>query len=210
MRSGPGIALLASFVVLVAIDILRAEPPQAPATLEVGQQAPLFESTDEYGRPWSLAKHLNRKTIVLYFYPGDFTTGCTRQAQNFREHMHALTARGFKVVGISGDSPATHQLFKQSHELNYTLLSDAEGAVARQFGVPLGAGGKARARGRDGQVLSDADGKAVLIDRPVTLARWMFILDRDGKVTYKNTKVDPVKSAQEVLQFLDELEKKSP
>lgn len=177
--------------------------------LEVGQLAPTFESIDEFGRPWRSSQHVQRKIVVLFFYPGDFTPNGTRAAQSFHDNLEAWRAKGIKVVGVSGDVPATHQLFKETHKLNYTLLADPEGAVAKLFGVPVGAGGKVRARRADGEPLWDADGKTLVVSRPVTLAGWTLILDRDGRVAYKNTQADPVQIPSEVLRFVEELEKKA-
>jgi peroxiredoxin Q/BCP len=199
---------IACCVLIVGLLLLVASTSLADEKVDVGELAPVFESIDEFGRPWRSSRHVQRKIVVLYFYPGDFTSNCTRAAQSFRDNMEALRAKGVKVVGVSGDVPATHQLFKEAHKLNYTLLADPEGAVAKLFGVPVGAGGKVRARTADGEPLWDADGKTLVVSRPVTLARWTLILDRDGKVAYKNTKADPLKSAQDILQIVEDLEKK--
>lgn len=80
------------------------------------------------------------------------------------------------------------------------------GAAVWRAGRPSGK--SARSNG-DNQPVWDADGKTIVLNRPATLARWTFILDRDGKVAYKNTKADPSQSSQEVLRVLDELEKKA-
>jgi thioredoxin-dependent peroxiredoxin len=78
--------------------------------LEVGDRAPAFEAPDEEGRTWQSSKHVGIKIIVLYFYPGDFTPGCTAQAQKFRDNMNKISDLGAEVIGVSGDSPATHAL----------------------------------------------------------------------------------------------------
>ena len=83
-----------------------------PVDLQVGAAAPAFEATDDAGKAWKSADHVGKKVIVLYFYPGDFTPGCTAQARNFRDAMNKLTDQGVEVVGISGDSTASHGLFK--------------------------------------------------------------------------------------------------
>ena len=137
---------------------------------------------------------------MIYFYPGDFTPGCTAQANAFRDAMNKLTELGVEVVGVSGDSVRTHELFRKAQKLNFTLLSDEDGAVAKRFGVPFGPGGKARAK--------DADGKVVEIERAGTAARWTFIIGRDGKVAYKNTKVNPALDAKAITEFITNAEKK--
>ena len=162
--------------------------------LNVGDPAPVFQLPDEKGASWSSSDHVGKRWVVIYFYPGDFTPGCTAQANAFRDAMNKLTELGVEVVGVSGDSVRTHELFRKAQKLNFTLLSDEDGAVAKRFGVPFGPGGKARAK--------DADGKVVEIERAGTAARWTFIIGRDGKVAYKNTKVNPVLDAKKVAEFI--------
>ena len=149
---------------------------------------------DEKGINWSSSDHVGKRWVVIYFYPGDFTPGCTAQANAFRDAMNKLTELGVEVVGVSGDSVRTHELFRKAQKLNFTLLSDEDGAVAKRFGVPFGPGGKARAK--------DADGKVVEIERAGTAARWTFIIGRDGKVAYKNTKVNPAADAKAITEFV--------
>ena len=168
--------------------------------LEVGDRAPDFEAPDEEGRTWQSTKHVGKKYVVVYFYPGDFTPGCTVQAQKFRDHMNKISGLGAEVVGISGDAPATHALFKRTYSLNFSLLSDEEGAVAKVFGVPVGPGGTVTAR--------DMDKKSISLKRAVTVSRWTFIIGKDGKVAYKNTKVDPIADSKEVEAFLEKTQKK--
>ncbi len=66
---------------------------------------------------------------MIYFYPGDFTPGCTAQAKNFNAAMDKLTEKGVEVVGISGDSVKTHEMFKKAMKLNVTLLADEDGTL---------------------------------------------------------------------------------
>src|ERR1043165_6399867 len=93
-----------AFILATSANIQAVEP-------EIGDTLPEFQSTDEQGRVWKSADHAGEKLLVLYFYPGDFTGGCIRQAEAFREGLAKLEASGAEVIGISGDEPATHQLF---------------------------------------------------------------------------------------------------
>jgi peroxiredoxin Q/BCP len=170
-----------------------------PADLKVGDLAPVFGVMDDQGQPWKSADHVGKKYLVLYFFPGDFTPGCTRQAQNFRDAMNKLEEKGVEVVGVSGDEVKTHQLFKKAQMLNFTLLSDADGALAKTFGVPLTAGAQVKAK--------DADGKPITVDRAVTAARWTFIIGKDGKIAYKNIAVNPAKDSKDVTDLIEKLEK---
>jgi peroxiredoxin Q/BCP len=168
--------------------------------LKVGDAAPTFQLPDEKGNTWSSSDHLGKKWVVIYFYPGDFTPGCTAQANAFRDAMNKLTELGVEVVGVSGDAVKTHDLFKQAQKLNFTLLSDEDGAVAGKFGVPFGKGGKVRVK--------DADGKVIELERAGTAARWTFIIGKDGKVAYKNVKVSPADDAKKITEFVTGAEKK--
>lgn len=164
--------------------------------LKVGDAAPAFETRDDQNKTWSSADHYGKKWVVVYFYPGDFTPGCTAQAKAFKEGMNKLTEKGVEVVGVSGDSVKSHELFKKAQMLNFTLLSDEGGAVARKFGVPFGKGGRVKAK--------DADGKPIEIERAGTAARWTFLVGRDGKVAYKNTRVVPADDAKKITEFVTE------
>src|SRR5579872_2639834 len=99
--------------------------------LNVGDKAPAFEAASDNSRTWVSAEHYGKKWVVIYFYPGDFTPGCTAQANAFKDAMKKLTEKGVEVVGVSGDSVATHELFKKVQKLNFTLLSDEQGSVAK-------------------------------------------------------------------------------
>jgi len=168
--------------------------------LAVGDPAPVFEGLDELARAWKSAEHVGKKYVVVYFYPGDFTPGCIRQAQSFRDNMNKLVAQGVEVVGVSGDSTKTHELFKKAQKLNFTLLADESGTLAKKFGVPVGKGGKVQVK--------DDKGKPFLLQRPVTFARWTFVVGKDGKIVYKNTRVNPALDSKQVADLIEKLEKK--
>jgi peroxiredoxin Q/BCP len=177
--------------------------------LKVGDKAPAFEATDDAGKAWKSADHVGKKIVVLYFYPGDFTPGCTAQARAFRDAMNKLTEKGVEVIGVSGDSARTHELFKKAMKLNFTLLADEKGALAKKFGVPVSAkGGEVKARGEDNKVMKDTDGREIVVKRDVTTERWTFIIGPDGKVLYKNAKVNPNEDTKQVAAFVEQMQKK--
>jgi len=187
-------------VLVWAIQGSAAGDEEKKVDLQVGDAAPAFEALDEAGQKWKSADHVGKKYLVVYFYPGDFTPGCIRQAQSFRDNMNKLTDQGVEVIGISGDAVATHALFKQAQKINFTLLSDEDGSLAKKFGVPVGAGGQVKTK--------DGADKPVTLKRAVTESRWTFILGKDGKILYKNTKVNPVDDSKQVAAFIEKLEKK--
>jgi peroxiredoxin Q/BCP len=104
-------------------------------SLTPGQKAPDFSRPDGSGRLRSLAEFSGR-WLVLFFYPADFTSGCTAEACAFRDSYAAIRAAGAEALGISGDSTATHAAFAAAHGLPYPLLSDPGAAMRRAYGVP--------------------------------------------------------------------------
>jgi peroxiredoxin Q/BCP len=168
--------------------------------LKVGDPAPAFTSTDDQGQPWKSADHVGKKIVVLYFYPADMTGGCTKQACGFRDNMKPLTDKGVEVVGVSGDSVKNHQLFKKVEKLNFTLLADENGEVAKKFGVPLRPGGEFKTK--------DQDGNPVTLKRGVTAARWTFVIDKDGRIAHVDTKVNAAEDSKKILETVEKLQKK--
>jgi thioredoxin-dependent peroxiredoxin len=176
------------------LSVPTAAADEKPVNLQVGDPAPAFEARTEQDKTWTTADHYGKKYVVIYFYPGDFTPGCTAQANAFRDGMNKLTDLGVEVVGVSGDSVKSHELFRKAQKLNFTLLSDEDGSLAKMLGVPVGAGATVKAK--------DADGKPIEIKRSSTAARWTFIIGKDGKIAYKNTKVTPADDARKITEFI--------
>jgi peroxiredoxin Q/BCP len=196
------LTLRASALGLV-LGLLASSSPGADdgkIDLKVGDEAPAFQLRDDRDKTWSSSDSYGKKWVVVYFYPGDFTPGCTAQAKAFAAAMEKLTEKGVEVVGVSGDSVQTHERFKKAQKLNFTLLSDEEGEVMKKFGVPVGAGATVKAK--------DADGKAIEFKRNVTAARWTFVVGKDGKIAYKNTKVTPAEDAKRITEFIAKAEEK--
>jgi thioredoxin-dependent peroxiredoxin len=198
------------FAVTLSTGISAADdavqPPPAKEILTVGEPLPDFESPDDVGNPWKLSDHVGRKVLVFYFYPGDFTGGCIRQAVAFRDGLKKLEALDIEVVGVSGDSMATHQLFKDSYDLKHSLLTDAEGTLAEQLGVPVQKRAqRVPARNSEGKPLLDSEGAPVFIERKVTFPRWTLIIDRKGKLISKRTRINPATDAEEVQKIVAEL-----
>jgi peroxiredoxin Q/BCP len=110
--------------------------------LKTGERAPEFTLPDDTGKDRSLTDFLNAGATVLYFYPSDFTPGCTRQACALRDMQSELKNASLRVVGISPQSPQTHAKFRSKYELPFALLSDQHKAVIKMYGVngPLGFG----------------------------------------------------------------------
>lgn len=103
-------------------------------TVDVGSPAPAFSMPTDGGGTVSLDS-LKGKTVVLYFYPKDDTSGCTKEAIAFQEHLAAFEAAGAVIVGVSKDPVTKHDKFKTKYALTFTLGSDAETDVCERYGV---------------------------------------------------------------------------
>jgi len=110
--------------------------------LALGTRAPEFTLPDQEGRNVSLTTLLNCGPLILYFYPADFTPGCTREACVIRDLHVELHKAGLDVAGVSPQSPQSHRDFRAKYHLPFTLLSDAEKCVTRMYDLngPLGLG----------------------------------------------------------------------
>ena len=126
------------------------------------------------------------------------TGGCTKQACAYRDNTKELSELGAQVVGVSGDSVVNLAAFKKMHQLNFPLLSDVNGIIAERFGVPSRKGGK---------LTREIDGESLDFFRSSSMSRWTFVIDKEGKVVYKNTKVKATEDTKTVIDFLKTLKK---
>lgn len=106
-------------------------------TLKEGMKAPDFTLRDHNECDFTLSKNLSGKACILYFYPKDFTPGCTAEACSFRDHFNTFRDINIEVIGISTDDPKTHMRFKKQFELPFTLLADTDGRVSKLYGAKL-------------------------------------------------------------------------
>jgi peroxiredoxin Q/BCP len=144
--------------------------------LKIGDKAPEFTLINDRGLPVSLKDYFEKKVVVLYFYPRDFTSGCTKEACSFRDEYRAYENSGAVVIGVSLDSQESHKKFSEKYSLPFSLLSDNQKEVAAKYGV-LGVGYKATKR--------------------VT-----FIIDTKGKIVWIFLKVDVKKHSKDVLEVI--------
>lgn len=150
--------------------------------IKVGEQLPQFSSTTTQGAPFTL-DDLKGSPTVLYFYPKDNTSGCTLEAKSLRDGKAELKQRGYKIVGVSPDSVKSHQNFCSKHELNFTLLSDADHSLAEALGIWQ----LKRMYGRE----------------YMGIARTTFLLDSDARVTHIIEKVDTKNAYDQIVKLLD-------
>jgi peroxiredoxin Q/BCP len=152
--------------------------------LETGAKAPEFDLPDQDGQRVRLAD-LRGQTVVLYFYPKADTPGCTTQACGIRDHRNDYESAGVTVLGVSPDSVKDVKKFYDKQALNFTLLADADHAVAEQYGV---------------WAEKSMYGKTYWGNLRAT-----FIVDGDGKIARVFPKVSPKTHDDVVLDALREL-----
>ncbi len=180
MNRGKSLAALlvvAILMVSVAAMVRAADPPA------VGVMAPDFKLTSQEGKVVNL-HDFKGKWVVLYFYPKDFTNGCTIEAHGFQTDLPKYQAHKATIVGVSVDSADSHKDFCAKEGLDFTLLSDVEHKVSATYGSLNAAGSNEVA------------------------ARKTFIVDPTGKIVKVFLKVQPTQHSTEVLAALDDLQKK--
>ena len=164
-------------------------------SLQHGDKAADFTALNQDGKKWRLANHLGKNEIIIYFYPAAMTPGCTKQACGFRDSKKEFDSLGVQIIGISGDPVENLARFKEAYHLNFDLLSDSSGKIAAEFGVPLKKGGTYE---------KTVNGRHYKLSRPLTTARWTFVLDKNGKIIYKNSKVNAAEDSKNVLNLIKE------
>ncbi len=190
--------MLTSFVFPLSL-CLSAQISFADAlevTLTEGDVVPVFEAVATDGTIWKSEDHVGTKFVVVYFYPADLTGGCTRQACGFRDQMKELKEAGVEVVGVSGDSVGSHQLFARVNSLNFPLLSDTDGKISKAFGVPLREGAT---------IVRNVDGVERSLVRGVTASRWTFLIDSEGRIVHKDTAVKAEQDSKNILETVRRL-----
>jgi peroxiredoxin len=176
----------------------------ACAALKAGDRAPAFTAPASLaGKPfaYSLQDALAKGPVVVYFYPSAYTQGCNVQAHEFSTRAEQFAAAGASVIGVSLDSIERLNAFSADPDYcagKLAVASDADGTIARAFGVPVRSGGVLK---------STVDGREVELKRGVTSARWTFIIGRDGRILYKDTEVDPEGDSRTVIRAIQRLDK---
>ncbi len=170
-----GLVVVAAMLMVVAVP--AAEAPTA------GTKAPDFTLKSQEGKTVSL-HDFKGKWVVLYFYPKDFTQGCTIEAHNFQADQDKYTKMNAAIVGVSVDTVDSHQQFCTKENLSFKLLSDEKHEVVNTYGSTQKFGANEVA------------------------ARNTFLVDPQGTIRKVYLKVDPNPHSKEVLEALAELQKK--
>ena len=176
--------LMFAFLIISAVAPSSAMMNSLPADMPaVGAAAPTFKLTSNEGKQVDL-KQYRGKWVVLYFYPKDFTGGCTLEARNFQRDLAKYKQARAVILGVSVDSAESHKSFCAKEGLSFKLLSDADAKVSTDYGS-----------------LMDDNGTKLS-------ARNTFIIDPKGKIARVFTAVKPSGHSDEVLAALAELQKK--
>lgn len=147
-----------------------------PELLGPDQDGILLKSSDFLGSPW-----------ILYFYPKDNTSGCTAEACSLRDHIELLAERGYRVVGVSKDSAASHQKFRAKFALPFPLIVDEEHRLQEEMGVWIP--------------------KKMYGKEYMGTLRSTFIIDKEGVVRYmfSGKEINTQKHAEQILKVIDNL-----
>ena len=172
--------ILSAVVGLATFTSMAATEPQTQP--EVGKPAPDFSLTTGDGSQVNL-KDYRGKWVVLYFYPKDFTSGCTLEARNFQRDNAMYGHAGAVILGVSVDTAQSHKDFCAKEGLNFKLLADPDAKVSTEYGSVM-----------------DYKGQKLA-------ARNTFIINPDGEIIKVYTGVKPAEHSEEVLKDLAELKK---
>jgi thioredoxin-dependent peroxiredoxin len=170
-------------LMLMAVAVAGLVPLNASGLPAAGSPAPDFRLADNEGKQLSLSD-LSGKWVVLYFYPKNFTSGCTLQAQAFQRDIEKYEKAGAVIVGISVDSADSHREFCDKEGLKFTLLADEKAEVSQAYGSVMEYNGAKFS------------------------ARNSFLIDPAGRIARVFEKVKPVGHSEEVLAALAELQKR--
>ena len=153
------------------------------AELKVGDKAPEFSLPSSTENTISLKDYLGEKRVVLYFYPKDNTSGCTKEACSFRDELPKIDAKDTVVLGVSPDSLKSHEKFIDKFDLNFPLLSDEDKKVAKAYG----AWGEKKLYGKT----------------YFGIIRKTFVIGKDGKLEHVFHKVKADGHGKEILNLLN-------
>jgi peroxiredoxin Q/BCP len=128
------ILILALFVVVALCFFATTASAAMP---KVGDIAPLIQGQDQDGKTVKLTDFIGKKVVLLYFYPKDFTGGCTKEACGLRDRMGELETNNVVVIGVSHDSVESHKKFAEEYKLNFMLLADPDDVIIKAYDAKM-------------------------------------------------------------------------
>lgn len=146
--------------------------------LKIGNKAPDFESINQNSNKVKLSDFIGKK-IVLYFYPRDNTPGCTAQACNLKDNYNTLQKNGYTILGISKDSPKSHQKFINKFDLPFDLIADEDQSIHMKYGTWIE--------------------KSMYGKNYMGTARWTFLIDEKGNIENIIQKVKTKEHSSQIL-----------
>lgn len=177
---------------LLIFTITLSTLAQNTKELNLEDKVPTFSGIDDLGNKWD-SSNVKSDFLVVYFYPAAMTGGCTAQACAYRDDKVTFDKMGVTIIGVSGDEVANLKHFKESSQLNFPLLSDTNGNIAKTFGVPTKDGGS---------ITREFNGESFVLTRGITASRWTFVLDKDRKIIYKNDEVNAAEDSKKVQAII--------
>lgn len=148
---------------------------------DIGAEAPRLSAVTQDGKEIDLGAVYQKGLTLVYFYPKADTPGCTKQACSLRDAYQTLQEKGVQVIGVSVDSPADQKAFAEKHQLPFTLIADEKGEVAKAFGVP--------------------------VNRLGFASRQAFLVDKDGRILWRDLDASTEEQAADVLKALEAIRK---
>ena len=173
--------IIFSLILFISLLLNPIESYSFDFAPEIGDLAPEFNlsginANNKSKKEWSL-DYFKNKWLILYFYPKDFTAGCTIEAKGFSKLMKEFKINNAEIVGISADSDESHDSFCNEKAINYTLLSDPNGTVSKRYGSWI----------------------------PPYSDRNTFLISPEGKIANRWISVTPINHAKEVLYSLKKI-----
>ena len=148
--------------------------------MKFGEKVPDFTAYDDRGNVFRSSSLIGQKVVVLYFYPKNFTPGCTKEACDFRDYYADFKRLGAEIIGVSSDSSSSHERFKFKYQLPFKFLADKKGRLRKLFGV-----------------------KSLLLG--LLPGRETFIIDNNGVLKYRFNSINASSHLNEALKIVKEL-----
>ena len=176
-----------SALTLAAALFMAAATTALADTLKAGDTAPAFQGVDQNGKTVNSSDIVGKKIVLLYFYPKDFTGGCTKEACGFRDRMVDLQKDNVELIGVSFDTAESHKSFAAKYGLGFELLADTDGKITDAYGTRM----------KDKNTMQDKD----------MSNRVSFLIGTDGKIVHVTNSGNPQVHFDEMQTAIASLKK---